>query len=51
MPFTIAARQPAGNYFVGVALNPGNSIAEYSFTNNVNPFQAGNHGNAPITVN
>jgi hypothetical protein len=51
VPFTIAARQPAGNYFVGVALNPGNSIAEYSFTNNVNPFQTGNHGNAPITVN
>jgi CARDB len=51
VPFTIAARQPAGKYFVGVALNPGNSIAEYSFTNNVNPFLTGDHGNAPITVN
>ena len=51
VPFTISPRQPAGKYFVGVALNPGNWIAEYSFTNNVNPFLTGDHGNAPITVN
>jgi len=48
VPFTIAATQAPGDYFVGVALY--NSANEYSETNNVNPFLVGNHGNAPITV-
>lgn len=48
VPFTIAATQAPGNYFVGVALY--NSASEYSETNNVNPFLVGNHGNEPITV-
>jgi hypothetical protein len=49
VPFTVAATQVPGDYFVGAAIYSGSS--EYSKTNNVNPFQAGNHGNAPITIN
>ena len=46
VPFT--ASKPPGKYFVGVALY--SDAAEYSKTNNVNPFQAGNHGNAPMII-
>ena len=49
VPFTVAATQVPGDYFVGAAIYGGSS--EYSKTNNVNPFQAGNHGNAPIAIN
>ena len=49
VPFTVAATQVPGDYFVGAAIYSGSS--EYSKTNNVNPFQAGNHGNAPMTIN
>jgi hypothetical protein len=49
VPFTVAATQVPGDYFVGAAIYSGSS--EYSKTNNVNPFLTGDHGNAPITVN
>ncbi|MCI0350917.1 MAG: hypothetical protein L0Z53_15940 [Acidobacteriales bacterium] len=47
-PFTISTTQAPSKYFVGVAVY--NGASEYNKTNNVNPFQAGNHGNAPIIV-
>ena len=48
VPFTVTTTQAPGNYFVGVALYSG--ATEYSKFNNVNPFQFGNLGNAPMTV-
>ncbi|MCI0387310.1 MAG: hypothetical protein MOB07_00855 [Acidobacteria bacterium] len=60
VPFTIPSTQAAGNYYVGVMLDTENmrdpdcafscQTKEYSEANNSNPFQAGNRGNAPISV-
>jgi subtilase family serine protease len=50
VPFTIPAGHATGQFFLGVALDAGKSAAESSEVNNLNPFLAGDHGNAPITI-
>jgi hypothetical protein len=50
VPFTLAATQAPGKYFVGVRLDTFNAANEYSEINNLNPFVVGDHGNAPITI-
>jgi hypothetical protein len=48
--FKVAGNQPGGSYRIGAMLDSGVGTAEYSETNNQNPFLAGNHGNAAVTV-
>jgi hypothetical protein len=48
--FKVPAAQPDGSYFLGAMLDSTTVATEYSKTNNENPFLAGNHGNAPVTV-
>ncbi len=42
--------QKLGQFYVGVVLDTTNVAAESSESNNLNPFLAGDHGNAPITI-
>jgi subtilase family serine protease len=46
----IPAVQKPGQYYLGVALDTTNVAAESSEVNNLNPFLAGDHGNAPLTI-
>jgi hypothetical protein len=50
VPFKVAGNQTAGSYSLGAMLDSGIGTTEYSENNNQNPFLAGNHGNAAVTV-
>ncbi len=50
VPFTIPLGTAVGNYFVGVVLDTTQVASEYSEFNNLNPFEGGSHGNAPMLI-